>query len=151
MLEFPILYFSFFLKNIRNKYFKSVPVEVHKYLFPGGAAPKKRAAVVAMRCGVREKEPHITGHSNFYFSARTPFSLPSPLASAPSSTEEKKKGASTLDDHNNSANRKSLRQLQPPKWHSKIQRSHRLSKPLSAAVPRTGECTSRIRRPSSMA
>lgn len=71
--EFPILYFSFFLESLEVSGY--VPVEVHKYLFFQAGSPQKRAAVVAMRCGVPEKEPHITGHINFCFSAQTPFSL----------------------------------------------------------------------------
>jgi hypothetical protein len=92
-----------------------------------------------MRCGVREKEPHTTGHSNFCFSART-HSLPSCICAIIRRKKERPPSTTTrLCNPCVSSSRKNVT--------LKTQRCHRLWKPLSAAVPRTGECTSRIRRP----
>lgn len=77
------------------------------FFFFQAGSPPKRAAVVAMRCGVPEKEPHITGHINFAFLLK-PHSLSSPLADAPSS-KDKKKGSVHLGRPQQL--RKSLRQL----------------------------------------
>lgn len=133
--EFPILYFSFFLESLEVSGY--VPVEVHKYLFfPGGRPPKKGGGCCHAMWGARKGTPHHRSHQFLLFCSN-PIHSP-PLLQMRHHPKTKKKGASTLDDHNNAAN--------PCVSYSKIQRCHRLSKPLSAAVPRTGECTSRIRR-----